>query len=296
MYGNVGSGLPFFFLTRDRMIPRNIFTFWKGPKDELVTRCLKRMVDAHRPEWTVHILDDFAEADSIDGFDNLSVQHQADWLRICLIAKYGGVWLDASSICVRRVNEWVDTISDGRVVGFEAPHSNQVLENWAFAAPKGHPLIVAWKDEFARAIRMGFGAYKQYHIQHIGAHPIQDNMPYLTQHGAYARVHDSRQGHMYSSCCPRIGPLSYLCPHSKWMRWIGDARLMLSSHDPALIKIVKPDRIILNCLSYVLPSWPGGTIHEILGYPIVGQNLLLTLIVLLILVCAYARCARLTLT
>ena len=111
------------------------------------------------------------------GFEKLRLQAKTDFLRLCLVEKYGGVWLDASIICNRSIEESMD-INETRVVGFECPMGKGILESWAFGARPSHPFITEWKNEFARAIRVGFDSYKKTSgLQH---NAIYGCMPYLT--------------------------------------------------------------------------------------------------------------------
>jgi len=167
-----------------QMIPKIIHVFWKGKHCEFVEACIARMRSMH-PSWTLIRYSDFEEADHVHGFDKLAVQAKTDWLRVCLIAKYGGVWLDASIICNGCIEESFD-LTESRVVGFETPFGKGIMENWAFGARPQHPLIIAWKDEFRRAIELGFEVYKQQ--SGLEDHPIYERMPYLTQHASYVKI------------------------------------------------------------------------------------------------------------
>ena len=155
----------------------------------MVSACIKRMRLVH-PEWEVIVLNSIEE--SCPGLERLSVQHRSDWARICALAEHGGVWLDATCVCVKPVTEWVDMQST-TVQGFTAPFdpTNQCLENWALAAPPKHPLVLAWKAEFRRAIGLGFDRYKEEMRDVLGAHIIYNQMPYLTQHACYVAVKDA---------------------------------------------------------------------------------------------------------
>lgn len=115
----------------------------------------------------------------------MSQAHQADWVRLNTLYEHGGVWLDATCICFESVETWVD-LTSASVQGFSAPWCNKCLENWAFVAPKRHPLIGAWLHEFALAVRIGFDEYK--HRFPLKTHPVHDWLTYLTQHACYIKV------------------------------------------------------------------------------------------------------------
>ena len=174
------------------------------------------MRDAN-PGWTVIRYTNFEEADPVQNFDELQIQAKTDWLRICLIERYGGVWLDSSIICNRGIEETID-VSEDRVVGFECPIGTGILENWAFGARPNHPLIQDWRDEFKYAIEMGFDAYKQASSTVLNTNDIYDHMPYLTMHGAFVIVRERHPGSvaMIHSMDDHHGPFRFT--RDEWRR------------------------------------------------------------------------------
>lgn len=185
-------------------IPRIIHTFWQGPKPYVVELCENLMHEKH-PGWTIHHVQ---HVEPTEGIEKLSVQHISDWVRISNMHRQGGVWLDSTCICFDTVEKWVDMGADS-VQGFSMPGADDVLENWAFAAPPGHPLIKAWMDEFRVAIRIGFEQYKAKYV--LKRHAVYEWMPYLTQHACYVKVVNAdglAPARMTKSC---DGPFAYLC-------------------------------------------------------------------------------------
>lgn len=180
--------------------------FWKGKRSILVNVCLERVKKLH-PGFKIEVLD--APIEKVHGYDLLSVQHQSDWVRICAIEKYGGVWLDATCFLIKPVTEWVNMINT-RLQGFSAPFSDECLENWAFAAPQNNELVRVWKQKFKSAIEIGFDKFKHDNKHLQKNHPILDHMPYLTMHGCYvfASKMTNMKALMKKSC---DGPFQYLC-------------------------------------------------------------------------------------
>lgn len=86
------------------------------------------------------------------------VQYLADWVRITLLYKYGGVWFDASVICTSKVEKWMaNAEEDGgteKITMFPMHANPKVHGNWTMAVPSpGHPLLKAWREEFALTLR-----------------------------------------------------------------------------------------------------------------------------------------------
>lgn len=188
------------------MIPQNIFLFWKGERTELVHICLKRIREFH-PHFNITVFDSSIE--EIDGYDSLIVQHQSDWVRLCAIEKYGGVWLDSTCFLLKPVDEWVD-MSSMQVQGFSAPWCDETLENWAFAAPRNDRLISAWKKYFKMAVENGLENFKEDAKYLLKGRKVLDHIPYLTMHACYilAVEETNMKARLEKSCA---GPFKYLC-------------------------------------------------------------------------------------
>ena len=162
------------------MIPKIIYVFWEGEITVLVKACfnnIKRM----NPGFEVKLLTSESIGQKPKNYDNFDkVQHKSDWARIEAISKTGGVWIDISSIVLKPFDSWIDFDSD-TFHGFYAPWGNDVIENWAFAAPKGCPLIEAWKKEFKKAFDIGFRTYNK---ENDKPECLKRKLPYLTMHQA----------------------------------------------------------------------------------------------------------------
>ena len=188
------------------MIPENIFMFWKGKRPKLINVCLERVKKLH-PGFKIEVLNTSIE--KVRGYDLLSVQAQSDWVRICAIEKYGGIWLDATCFLMKPVTEWVD-MTNGRLQGFSTPFSDECLDSWAFAASPNNELVRVWKQKFKSAIEIGFDKFKRDNEYLLKNHKVFGHMPYLTIHGCYiiASNMTNMKALMKKSC---NGPFQYLC-------------------------------------------------------------------------------------
>jgi len=125
------------------------------------------------------------------GFDELSIVHKSDWVRTEYLARYGGVWLDPTVLLFAPVESW---LVEGELCGFASLHDVDFIENWAFAAPPGNRLMQLWKDEFRKAITMGFTSYAD--SQPVKARLghtrfFSQQMPYLTHQASLIMVANS---------------------------------------------------------------------------------------------------------
>eukprot|EP00325_Prymnesiales_sp_UTEX-LB-985_P017008 CAMPEP_0174757494 /NCGR_PEP_ID=MMETSP1094-20130205/107289_1 /TAXON_ID=156173 /ORGANISM="Chrysochromulina brevifilum, Strain UTEX LB 985" /LENGTH=423 /DNA_ID=CAMNT_0015963409 /DNA_START=446 /DNA_END=1717 /DNA_ORIENTATION=- len=81
-------------------------------------------------------------------FEN--VQKLSNWIRLKILHKFGGVWMDASCFCTAPLETWVTDMS--KVTLFSVRMNTDVYENWAIASPSAnHPTIKLWLDELAAA-------------------------------------------------------------------------------------------------------------------------------------------------
>lgn len=87
-------------------------------------------------------------------FHKLMIQHKADAIRLALISKYGGIWLDASILLVQPIEHIIGSDPSVRVFFrtewykyWNRPWErrvdrNSLPENWFLAAPPGDPLFL----------------------------------------------------------------------------------------------------------------------------------------------------------
>ena len=97
-----------------------IWSFWEGLTPDLVLRCFE-LIRIHNPSQHFIVinratlpkfLDPSADFPLFHGRrgtpDNFSkLQYLADWVRLKLLEKYCGNWLDASIICTSSVDNWI---------------------------------------------------------------------------------------------------------------------------------------------------------------------------------------------
>lgn len=83
-----------------------------------------------------------------------SIQLKSDFVRLALLAKYGGIWMDISTICIRPINS-VFTQSKS-IEGFALRRYDNkgelsVFESWFITCKKNSKVITKWKNEFLKA-------------------------------------------------------------------------------------------------------------------------------------------------
>ena len=181
--------------------PKIIWTYWN---DDNIPPIVKKIMD-HRASvlksWRQIVLSDATLGDYVDPPDEyykLGQTHKSDWLRLALLKKYGGCWMDATiivnseSALNKMYNESVRKQSE--FTGFFTPlciinnDPSSFIESWFIMAPKGSRVITAWYAEYLKACKLGFLEYKRDSLKkHIFSphiyNPSNDDV-YLTVYAA----------------------------------------------------------------------------------------------------------------
>jgi len=112
----------------------------------VVRKCHESWV-TRNPGWQVATLDDaglpgLLSADYHAGnFAGLSMQHRADLVRLDLLNRHGGVWVDATCYCLRPLDEWLWPHLGSGFFAFSDPAPDRMLSNWFLAAQANNVLV-----------------------------------------------------------------------------------------------------------------------------------------------------------
>lgn len=145
------------------MIPKKIWTFWDSENLPItVKNCLKTWA-FFNPNYEIIVLNksNLKKYLTIDieklRHSSDSAARFSDFVRLLIASKYGGIWLDASTICTQSLSEWIHEISNSKTefIGwYSSQFTNKkqypVIESWAFACIKGSKFVKKWCREFIR--------------------------------------------------------------------------------------------------------------------------------------------------
>ncbi len=127
------------------MIPKRIISMWIGPEmPDIVKMC----TSTHKLEGYEHMWIDnetaidkefqtnyYHECISVGNWGKLS-----DYLRICYLEKYGGIYLDADSEIIRK--NW-DALLNDKI--FVCEEENMFIANGIIGAEAHHPMLIHYK-------------------------------------------------------------------------------------------------------------------------------------------------------
>ena len=193
-------------------IPKIIYTYWNDPENipETVVKCIDSW-KRYNPDYKIMIIDsknirDFIPFDITKLKYAVSQQKIADFLRIYLLAKNGGIWLD-STIYLNHDLDWINEYQineNSEYVGyyldeFTTNKNFPVIENWFMACIPGSKFMKNWCDEFFHI--NDFDTIKDYikSIEKTTDFQNIDSTEYLTMHCCAQKVlQNSQDGDRYS--------------------------------------------------------------------------------------------------
>ncbi|WP_171052643.1 capsular polysaccharide synthesis protein [Ruegeria sediminis] len=143
-----------------RTIPRNIWIFWDTGIDnapEVVRMCIESW-KTNNPNWTVQVLSKETVAKFVDMpplSSEISIQSYSDLLRLKLLKERGGAWADATTFCVKPLDEWLPVLGQRGFFAFfwtretrwfTWPGITREVATWFLAAEPNHPVVSDWCD------------------------------------------------------------------------------------------------------------------------------------------------------
>jgi len=119
--------------------PKKIWFLWLQGLDDaplIIKKCYDSWL-RHNPGWQIIFLHEGNIAEHID-LPARRVTNQAfsDILRINLLAKHGGVWVDATCFCTKPLDEWLYDYTQSGFFAFERPGPDRMISSWFMAADK----------------------------------------------------------------------------------------------------------------------------------------------------------------
>lgn len=131
------------------MLPKTIWFLWlQGLSNapDIVKNCYESWVK-YNPDWNVVLLNEHNIPDYIS-LKPVQVTNQAlsDIIRINLLAKYGGVWVDASCFCTTPLDNWLPQYSAQGFFAFDKPGDDRMLSSWFIASGEKNHIVLTYQD------------------------------------------------------------------------------------------------------------------------------------------------------
>lgn len=132
------------------VVPRRLWMMWdqgEAAAPPLVRASLGSWREAN-PGWDVTVLDADTVGDWIEwprSVRSMHGRHQAEAARYRLLGRYGGVWADATTFCLRPLDDWVDRAAASGRFAFARPQPIRHVANWFLVAQPGDPVFETWR-------------------------------------------------------------------------------------------------------------------------------------------------------
>jgi len=140
------------------VVPKILWINWNqghSAAPAIVQACRKTWQELN-PNWDIRLLDRTNAGQYVDLPplpNSISDAHRSDVLRTRLLAEYGGVWADATTWCLKSLDEWLPMVAhagffvfnwdngDKRMIAAGLP---RLVGNWFIAAAPRNPLVMEW--------------------------------------------------------------------------------------------------------------------------------------------------------
>ncbi|WP_342754634.1 capsular polysaccharide synthesis protein [Pantoea sp. MBD-2R] len=147
-------------------IPKQIWMFWAGETLPHEIQCFVNKVSRENPGYTLTVVNNANLQQYLPGLvfkhQDMKVAHKSDVIRLELLYKYGGIWMDASTILNRSLDELLAVNLDNRydMVAFYRDVSTidkhyPIIETWFMAVPKNSDFIKRWLHYFRPIVELG---------------------------------------------------------------------------------------------------------------------------------------------
>jgi len=138
------------------MLPRTIWCLWVqgwANAPDLVKACAASW-RRHNPDWRLHLLagntlDHYLDPLPRPAGADLPIEARSDVLRIELLHRFGGIWVDSTVYCLRPLDGWIGHALPSGFFAFDRPMPDNMLASWFLAAEPGSYLVEVWRRRAA---------------------------------------------------------------------------------------------------------------------------------------------------
>ena len=163
------------------MIPKIVHIYWHDLKtmDKFTLECVDRLKNLNK-DMEIRLYDHSLFEKITQGITfkwEVKHAHKSDLVRLYLIKKYGGVYMDASIYCNKPLTDIVD-FNSNKIQMYESVILINNIENSFIASPSQDVLIKKWFKESMHALKIGHYEYLKKNHRYI-QQPLISYLPYL---------------------------------------------------------------------------------------------------------------------
>lgn len=137
----------------DKKFNKTVWIYWaqgfESAPDVVKLIVAKNILE--NPNWNFELLDDsrienILNLNEIIGvhWNQIPVAARSDIIRLNLLAKFGGVWLDATVVCRKPLDHWLHLVMKSGFFAFDRPGQFRLLSSWFLAAHPDNWLPKRW--------------------------------------------------------------------------------------------------------------------------------------------------------
>lgn len=131
-----------------------IWIYWHqgwNEAPEIPLRCLSSWI-SHNATWEIRALCENTLSAYLDlesecpSFSSKHMDYAArsDLIRILLLERYGGVWVDSTVLCTMPLDDWIDSYLKEGFFAFERPAEDRLVSSWFLAASTTSYIVKSW--------------------------------------------------------------------------------------------------------------------------------------------------------
>jgi len=244
-------------------IPKIIWSYWHNENIPKYVNLVLNNRKVVLSGWEIKVLNDTTLKNYIcdlpQNFNNLYQSHKADWIRLALIEKYGGCWLDATVIVnsLNRLNQIYNESlrNKSEFTGFYTPSAlenndpTSFIESWFIMAPKNSRFISEALKEFNHAVSIGLPEYK---IKVLKEYNINNNIYNKTNNDVYLSVYASFQIALNLGLKRQVNIILYNSYHTMYKLhydcWNSEKRDYDSN---CIVNAIKTNKVYVKKIPYI---------------------------------------------
>lgn len=243
-------------------IPKIIWTYWNTPTLPAVVKACIKSWEVQNPDFEINLLTPENILDFLPAFKKenlqLSPANFSDLVRLQLLKKYGGFWLDATIIINDSLNQYIKLIEheDLNLLAFSSKdHPNHkdypMIESWFLGTHQENELISSWLHHLEQCFenKQPEDYFKSNTERKIGFESVKENRRdylyvYMASQVAMREVKNVKVGLLSTEKNGLFYQNYFHFNHEKLAKF-----LLLQTHFtkfPSVIKLIAINRIPIN--------------------------------------------------
>lgn len=248
-------------------IPKIIWMFWDSESIPAEVNLFKERIKIDNSEYQLNLvtfenLNSYVDELVFDENVEIPIANKSDLIRLALLYKYGGIWLDITTILLKPLSWFlqIDNINNFDLIAFyreksTTDFSRPIIENWFLAAPPNNEFIMEWYNALKPLVYMGI---KEYYAN-LQNHPQYDQIVQNIDRPSYLLAYQAAQlvllnyPNQYNFYLRKCENNAFLIHESvKWNAIKINSYLAFKNIDKTnglpIVKITSLERVFLNVL------------------------------------------------